>query len=88
MTNCDKQRCYWNGQLNSGECGCTMANVMSTKEYAISSTADCNLLQQLEDGKLDNLATRDAKYIADRLQAYAGQDRIFRLINKMVATSK
>jgi len=85
MTNCNKPRCYWSGQLNSGECECHMANTISqNKDYL----ADETLIGMLEEGRFENSSKLVADYISRRLQAFTGQDRIFRLINKMVATSK
>ena len=74
--NCGRPRCYVNGELNTGECECS---AYQTNE---------KLLQKLEGGELNNMPTHEAEYIANRLQQYTGQDRIFRLVNEMITTSK
>jgi len=44
-------------------------------------------LQRLEEGTLNGLPIADAKYISKVLERFTGQDKIFRLINKMLNTA-
>jgi hypothetical protein len=76
MSNCGRPRCYVNGALNTGECECS---AYQTNE---------KLLQKLEEGGLNGIPKHEVEYISKRLQLYTGQDRIFRLVNKMITTSK
>lgn len=82
MTNCNKPRCCINGELNTGECEC------SPNAEEIVEGIENTYLQLLEEGRLNGIAKTDAVYVSKILERFTGQDRIYRLVNKMLATAK